>query len=165
MSELKKPKVKKQYLKKAKIFGLPFLKKLKAQLATKKADPKGKDGGDLEVDAKQEGGLPPQPLPPPPDAAEALHGVKVRIWSDAYGKKSWGATGTVTELFGEDMVLVQTENMAKHKVKASHVQRLDSLKEKRQAKTLRIEWAQTPIIHGPPDGGWKSPKIVILVEK
>ena len=74
---------------------------------------------------------PPLPLPPP-DEAEALVGAKVRIWSDAYGKVSWGVTGTATSAH-EGKAHMQTDIMSVHVVERQHVERKDGLKPRRLA--------------------------------
>ena len=102
-TETNKLKVKKKCLKNAKLFGEASRKALKEKLemAKKEADsidaagPKGDAGGELTGDEmKEEVSMASPPLTfPPPDEAEALDGAKVGIWSDAYGKVSWGERG------------------------------------------------------------------------
>ena len=77
-------------------------------------------------------------LPQPPlSEAEGLLGAKVRIWSDAYGRKSWGVKGTVAAAAGEGKVRVETTNLGVHVVEGQHVERLGGLKPRLQARTLR----------------------------
>ena len=88
---------------------------------------------------KQEpGAVKNEELPPPPlGEAEILLGAKVRIWSDAYGRKSWGVKGTVAAAAGEGKVRVETTNLGVHVVEGQHVERLGGLKPRLQARTLR----------------------------
>ena len=138
---MQKLAMKKKYLKEAKLFGKVFCTSLKEKLKLKKegadsigaAGPKGEDGGDLKGDEMKGHEMKKEA----PDEAEVLVGAKVRIWSDAYGKMSWGVKGTVTASAGEGKVVVQTETMGKHVVQYQHVERLDGLKQWRPALTLR----------------------------